>query len=657
MAGLKCDSLLSTLVGLIFSAVLGACGAQGIDVAGIAGSASMQIDVEVYKGPLSKELDIQKSELIAKLYESEVAVEVLVGQTRIAMCSLACFDRRGGGKSHKRYPVEDSDAEEDFYQYARPQFLAPDKKMFRHNEAKAFCAQRIYDVEIERPADEQHDVCPVLDVMDFDLRSIKGRFRLLGLGQITEVFADDPRDPENDPDCVQIGYEQYSCYAEGLLTSKIGALDDSNVARKFFLNAANYGEFLRSRAAFVATQQTAIAPNSKRARRAIANFAQFLADYGNQIGARADAILKQEALFKHDNDQTSLARKTLLARELLANTTYLRDSAPTGYLNLYKFNDASAADSLRGATDRIRLVEQLTADTYWTRINSVFAAGQGEATMAFVKDDIGNWDLKKFDNRPGQLVDAYKSAGLAVLQEVATAASGGVAGLGDASQLLGFADRLNFGGEVASNAQVDAQVERLRQRTSGRLERLKTTEQDRYAELTESLEAARVAVAATKGEVEEQTAAAAAATAELNEAVSTEQQAREELAALEGEKRGLEEALLAAGEGQRAPIESRIAAVDARISIQRGRLDNTEALVSLQDQKTKIAQAALEAGNDKLQEQEANLASLESRQALLPTETARFARQILDNYLATLEELAEARAASPSEAAALSDTN
>lgn len=639
------------VVALVLPALLSACGAEGIDIAGLAGSSSMQIDVEVYKGPLSKELDVQKSELLAKIYESEDALATLTGQTRIAMCALACFDRRGEERSHKRYPVVKSDRDSVFTPYDRPQVLAPDKKMYRHEDAKAFCARRIHDIEIEASADEQHDVCPVLDVMEFELRALKGRYHLLGLGHIEEVFGALPNDHR---ECVEIGNQQYLCLDPEARQLSLDSMNNLEDPIEFLSKVVTYAELLRSKSAFVATQQTAIEPKSKRARRAIVNYAQFLADYGNQIGARADAILKQKALFRNRDDPTGRERGTMLARELLANTAYLRDSAPTGYLNLYKFNDASAANTRHEATDRIRLVEQLTADTYWTRINAVFAAGQGDVTMAFIKDDIGNWDLKKFDNRPGQLVDAYKSAGLAVLQEVASAATG-TAGIEGAGRLLRFADRINFGGGVASNAQVDAQVERLRQRTTSRLEALKTSEQARHAELTEAIGAATAAAAETEEQLTTLTATAATSRTERDEAAAAARQAREALAALEGERRGLEEAR--ADAQPESTIDEKIATLNDRIALQRTTLETAEALVEVRDQKHALDEAALAATQERLDEQNAALAALMNREAVFLSETARFTRQILDNYLATLEELAEASAAAPAAEPILPVTN
>ena len=645
MAQLKNIQHLAPAAALLLPLLLSACGPKGFDTAGFAGAASMQIDVEVYKGPLSKELKVQKSELFAKVNESQVALIELVGQTRIAMCALACFDRRAGRPSHKLYPVEEYNLGDDFPLYRRPQFLAPPKWTRRHKGAKDFCARRIHDIEIETSADEKHDVCPVLANMENDLTGIKAQGVEAKLYHLELVYGEDRQKAKQPTKCKEIGGNVYGCQTGVSYDGAFKMMNDRKTALPYILKAASYAEVLRSRAAFVATQQTAIEPKSKRARRVIANYAQFLADYGNQIGARADAILKQEALFEA-GDPDVYDERTLLARELLANTSYLRDSAPTGFLNLYKFNDASAENTRRGATERIRLVEQLTADTYWTRINSVFAAGQGNVTMAFVKDDIGNWDLKKFDNQPGELVDAYKDAGVALLGEIAGLATG-AGGIEGASQLLSFADRLNFGGGAASNAQVDVQVAQLRQRTAARLEALKTSEQKRYDALTESIGKATETVAETNTEVEGLMAAAVTSMGDLDDAKAGLKQESEALAALQGEKRGLEDALAGAADDQRQPIQEKISVVDAKIANQAQRVELAEELVALRDERDDANQTALAAGTDKLEEQKAALAALNAQKAVLPAETARAARQILDSYLSTLEELAQASAGAP----------
>ena len=153
----------------------------------------------------------------------------------------------------------------------------------------------------------------------------------------------------------------------------------------------------------------------------MANFAQFATEYGNQIGSRADALVKQTQGVGYNPDVPDSG--TDILREQLTASAFLRDSGATGYLNLYDWNKAAANRSFSTRTDRVRLVEHLITDTYWSKVNTVFAAGQGTVRMVFIKDDIGNWNLKNYDNAPGELLDAYKSAGLAAVSAVAEIAA------------------------------------------------------------------------------------------------------------------------------------------------------------------------------------------------------------------------------------------
>ena len=179
-----------------------------------------------------------------------------------------------------------------------------------------------------------------------------------------------------------------------------------------YRRAAKIAQQLRSRAEYWATAHTAIAPDSKRVRIEMADFANFTANYGNQIGARADALLKQSDW----NGSIGRQGGPELARELLANSVFLRDSQPTSYLKLYDWNSAAVFLEGSGATDRVRMVEQLVQDTYWANVNTVFATGRGTFTTALIKDDIGNWNLKNYDNAPGELLEAYKEAGFAAVK-------------------------------------------------------------------------------------------------------------------------------------------------------------------------------------------------------------------------------------------------
>ncbi len=48
--------------------------------------------------------------------------------------------------------------------------------------------------------------------------------------------------------------------------------------------------------------------------------------------------------------------------------------------------------------------------------------------MAFIKDEIGNWNLKSFSNDPGKLLAAYRSAADATLKSAARLAASAASG-------------------------------------------------------------------------------------------------------------------------------------------------------------------------------------------------------------------------------------
>ena len=208
--------------------------------------------------------------------------------------------------------------------------------------------------------------------------------------------------------------------------------EDSNCLDKL-KEIAQFGSRLEHRALYWASENVAIMPSSKRLRIELAHFAQFAKEYGSKMVSRSDALVKQVA--GKNGSHTD--------RKQLSNSVYLRDSSPTAYLNLYQWNEAAVTREFATAEERTRMVDQLVADTYWSKINTVFAAGQGDVSMALIKDDIGNWQLKSFDNSPGKLLETYESMALAAVQSVEKSINKG--DLVKASSELSFANEISLG--------------------------------------------------------------------------------------------------------------------------------------------------------------------------------------------------------------------
>jgi len=152
-------------------------------------------------------------------------------------------------------------------------------------------------------------------------------------------------------------------------------------------------------------------------------------------------------------------------RRELPLSVYLRETQPTDFLNLLVWNRAAApalweemllhpinSFSSEETTDRVRVVERLFNDHNWSRINTVTANGQGETSIALIKDDIGNWNLKSFDSDTTELVSAYKDLTLAAVKTATEAVQAGATGgiSSTAKSLLGTASQLtsgNIGGD------------------------------------------------------------------------------------------------------------------------------------------------------------------------------------------------------------------
>ena len=170
-------------------------------------------------------------------------------------------------------------------------------------------------------------------------------------------------------------------------------------------------------------------------------------------------------------------------RRVMPVSIYLRDARETDFLNLFVWNHAGAsslceegcANPTEVTRNRVRTVERLFADYNWARINSVQASGQGNVRMAFIKDNIGNWNLKNFDNDPSELLNAYKNVGLAAVSTAAKLAKSlsGASGVDTAQRAFNFANRVALG--QGSGEEVSGELKTLtslRTRTVNRLQAL-----------------------------------------------------------------------------------------------------------------------------------------------------------------------------------------
>lgn len=170
-------------------------------------------------------------------------------------------------------------------------------------------------------------------------------------------------------------------------------------------------------------------------------------EYGNQLNARVDALLKQ------------LEPNGLDRRELPPSVA-LRETEPTDFVHLYDWfnaNDGRFGSILAGiepVANRVKIIDRLFADHFWSKTNTVYASGRGKVAMAFIKDDVGNWSLKSFDNNPEKLLNAYTDFSIKTIEKAANIVAKAMApGVGEGTQaaakLITMATDTAFGKPVS----------------------------------------------------------------------------------------------------------------------------------------------------------------------------------------------------------------
>lgn len=324
-----------------------------------AGAASMRIEVEVYKGPLSHEPELQWAELLGFVRES---VDAMSGNMQII--SVLAQDI---GLIEKESP--------NFTGCKRPS--AP--TLTTETTASYYCLmfERLYD----------------------DASNLQYRFQNI-LDKIERL----------DPILVQRGFRNELTFKEDMIEilSDIAQASSESSKKAFSWSIGTI----------------AGAPPSYLIRIAMVNFIVSSSEIANQLHARADALLKQIGG---------------LDRQELPLSVQLRETDATEFIRLYEWFGAHPPDylSIGGflqpgtSYERMKAVRRLFADHHWSNINTVYASGWGKGSMALIKDDIGNWNLKNFDTDPEELLKAYKDFTITTLETAVKAVkAGGTGGAG-----------------------------------------------------------------------------------------------------------------------------------------------------------------------------------------------------------------------------------
>lgn len=202
-------------------------------------------------------------------------------------------------------------------------------------------------------------------------------------------------------------------------------------------------------------------PDYRDVRRAIVGLANLAAEYHNQLVTRADSLL----LLLEVSD-----------RDFLPPSAYLRNAGTTAFLNTYEWYDAlpQMGDD---AAARVRTTERLYEDSAWLNVNTVYATGEGDVAMAFIRDEIGNWSLKSFETDPSQIIETIGEAATAAAQ-IAT----DVLNVGGGTVFAGITNAIAGGrlGDINTDAEPHAyatMVEAARTRAADEIATLRATTQ------------------------------------------------------------------------------------------------------------------------------------------------------------------------------------
>jgi hypothetical protein len=225
--------------------------------------------------------------------------------------------------------------------------------------------------------------------------------------------------------------------------------------------------YLRNRAESWGAEYTGNFLPSQSARDRIVNFTVICARHAELISTRVDLYVVQRRGVKPGDLHTK---------------DYLRDASPTIYLNLYEWYGVDRDRVIPGGRayggtdtringmtveDRVRAAQALFADHYWANVNQVFASGQGEVRIALIKDDIGNWNLKSFDNNPEKLLDAYRDATIAGTRAITKIIKDGTSPGKGVLELASQVSKGSVGGaEKMANIEIAVDKSRVEARTA-----------------------------------------------------------------------------------------------------------------------------------------------------------------------------------------------
>lgn len=419
---------------------------------------SLRVEVEVYKGPLSKEPAVQWGELTGLVDEASVSLGSVSDGIMIAAANTGalagptdvCKGDRPALKLQPHYRADDPKGATPPHTRAIGKGC-PDGSMADHDKFKFWCASPGMQGSLHSLLPSDFSGCTILAHLHDDAFTAQK--------QIFDI-------------------------QKNVLTLKPDATTPLKI-QNMLQDISKFGVQMKAKAFYWAESHAALAPRDRIVRNVMTNFANWASEYSNQLGSRADALLKQMKPAPADRRELPLS-------------VLLRDTTPTDFVNLYVWNRAAAPaileemilhpiDAFRSeeTADRVRVVERLFSDHNWSKINTVYASGEGKTSIALIKDDIGNWNLKSFDTDPTELLDAYKQMTLAGIKAATSAITAGITGGGPAAlqSALKTASSLTRG-KIASGDEVGGlNIDAMHKRTHDRLAKLKVDQESRLAKI------------------------------------------------------------------------------------------------------------------------------------------------------------------------------
>ena len=382
---MKLLPVISTIVSLAIGSSLVAC-----ETGPFSGSGSMRIEVEVYKGPLSQEPEMQWGELVGYVEEAKRAI-IEVSNFTLGVVANRGFKTLRKDRLHILDVNQDPDLNPSVFASGQPIITAP---MF------------LYRPVDSQPPNEAGSAFKVSWCDTLDATGFFSQHHFYDCLILRGIYVD-------SLDLIREVNRFLSLHGANLHNPSISQAE----AKSALAQIAELSSEFRAKGFRWAVATTAGQSFNLAVRIAVHDFVVVASEYGNQLQARADTLLKQRDGGKLDRRELSLS-------------SYLRDSEPTDFVHLYDWLGTST-DSFRyklpdflltghwplGVGERVKVVDRLFADHYWSKINMVYASGKGKVSLAFVKDEIGNWDLKNMDNAPGELLTAYTDFATAVARK------------------------------------------------------------------------------------------------------------------------------------------------------------------------------------------------------------------------------------------------